>query len=159
MILFMFVAGSLGSSHAHIDTTTYKTLTDSVFVVGDRILVRDIRFTLSGGSRVLDYSKPVLKVVGTFLKSNPNLIVEIAWFTDHRGAQASNKKLSEMRAQRIFDYLVQELGVQASQLIPVGYGSSEPIIPAEQISQETEKYAIEKLHQINRRMELRVVGF
>ena len=40
VILFSFYKGNIGFSQ--IDTTTYKTLTDSVFVVGDRILVRDI---------------------------------------------------------------------------------------------------------------------
>jgi hypothetical protein len=159
MILFMFVAGSLGSSHAHIDTTTYKTLTDSVFVIGDRILVRDIVFSQPGGSKLLDKSFNCLDSVGLFLVQNPSLKVEIAFHSDGRGSKDFALKSTAKQGESVMKSLLQRNAIYANRLTSKGYGSSEPIIPALQISHETEKHAIEKLHQINRRMELRVIGF
>lgn len=159
--LVLILTNSFSFSQSYevlIDTTTYRTLNDSVFIVGDRILVRDVGFTLSGGGKILDYSKPILKEVADFVKMNPDLIFEIALFTDTRGNKSSNKSLSEMRAKSVFEYLVHELGVNKNQLVPVGYGSSELIIAIEQITTQTDKVEFERLHSINRRMELRVIG-
>jgi hypothetical protein len=156
-LLSFIISSSL--SFSQIDTTTYRSLSDSVFVVGDRILVRDVRFDLTGGGRIQHYSHPILDSVSAFLAKNPNLIVEVAQFTDFRGTAQSNNELSQRRAQGVYDFLVHRCGVNPQQLIPKGYGSSEPIIPDEVIKAETERHEIERLHQINRRMELRVVGF
>jgi hypothetical protein len=80
-------------------------------------------------------------------------------FTDLRGTAQSNKDLSQRRAKNVASFLIHRCGANHQQLIPKGYGSSEPIIPDEVIHAKTEKYEKEVLHQINRRMELRVVGF
>jgi hypothetical protein len=74
MILFMFVV-FIDSSHAQIDTTTYETLTDSVFVVGDRILVRDIGFSQRGGYKLLDKSFNCLDSVRHFNQKAPGLSI------------------------------------------------------------------------------------
>jgi hypothetical protein len=75
IFLLVFISSS-NLSFSQIDTTTYRTLSDSIFTVGDRILVRGVRFELSGGGRVQQYSHPILDEVATFLAKNPNLIVE-----------------------------------------------------------------------------------
>ncbi len=154
----MFVV-FIGSSHAQIDTTTYKTLTDSVFSIGDRLLIRNVHFTLNGGGRIQDYSRPILDSVALFLTKNPSLIVELALFTDIRGTAQDNKELSKRRAQVVYDFMVNQCGVNRKQIIPVGYGSSEPVISIEQINTTTDKAEFERFHAVNRRMELRVIGF
>ncbi len=145
--------------YSQIDTTSYKRFNDSVFAVGDRILIRNVHFTLNGGGRIQDYSRPILFRVADFLKSHPNMIVEIAQFTDFRGNDQSNIELSKRRAQGICDFLVHQCDVNSKQLISKGYGFAEPIIPDEVILAETEHSEIERLHAINRRVELRVMGF
>ncbi len=159
ILILLFVLLAFEKCYSQIDTTTYRSLSDSVFVVGDRILIRNVHFTLNGGGRIQDYSRPILFQVADFLKSHPNMIVEIAQFTDFRGNYQSNFELSKRRAQGICDFLVHQCDVNSKQLISKGYGSSEPIIPEVVIQDETEKPEMERLHAINRRMELRVVGF
>jgi len=157
--LLLVVLGLLSArTFAQIDTTIYKTLSDSIFTAGDRILVRDVRFDLSGGGNVQDYSYSILQEVALFLAKNPNMIVEVALFSDLRGHPEHNMTLSNLRAKKVESYLVHRCGVKSNQIIPIGYGSSEPIIPDEVIKAETERHEIERLHQINRRMELRVVA-
>lgn len=158
ILILLVVLLAFEKCYSQIDTTTYKTLNDSVFVVGDRILISNVHFTLNGGGRIQDYSRPILFQVADFLKSHPNMIVEIAQFTDFRGNEQSSFELSNLRAQSICDFLVHQCDVNSKQLISKGYGRSEPIIPDEVIKAETEKREIERLHQINRRMELRIVA-
>ncbi|HET6435309.1 MAG TPA: OmpA family protein [Xanthomonadaceae bacterium] len=63
------------------------------------------------------------------LKRYPDLKVEVAGHTDAVGTDAYNQKLSESRAQAVYDYLTSN-GVDASRLVgPTGYGESRPIAP------------------------------
>jgi OOP family OmpA-OmpF porin len=65
----------------------------------------------------------------TILKKYPELKVEVAGHTDAIGTDAYNQKLSERRAQAVYDYLGQN-GIDASRLSgPSGYGESRPIAP------------------------------
>jgi len=50
----------------------------------------------------------------------------VAGHTDSLGADAYNQDLSLRRAQAVVDFMV-ERGVNASNLIPVGYGESQPV--------------------------------
>ena len=68
--------------------------------------------------------------------------LEIGVHTDARGAESFNRTKSQTRAETITSYLV-ERGVQRGALVPVGYGESRPIDPA----QTSEAYAL------NRRVE------
>jgi len=63
------------------------------------------------------------------LKRYPELKVEVAGHTDAVGSDEYNQKLSERRAQAVYDYLTSN-GVDAARLIgPTGYGESRPIAP------------------------------
>jgi len=62
----------------------------------------------------------------TFLKENPQYVVEIQGHTDSTGPKAWNDTLSQMRADSVKDYLVAN-GVAEGRLTAKGYGSSEPI--------------------------------
>lgn len=68
--------------------------------------------------------------------------LEIGVHTDARGAQSFNETRSQQRAEAIRSYL-SEQGLDAGRLVPVGYGESRPIDPA----QTSEAYAL------NRRVE------
>jgi OmpA-OmpF porin, OOP family len=61
------------------------------------------------------------------LKRNPSVRVEVDGHTDSKGTDAYNQKLSERRAQGVYDYLTAH-GVEASRLDgPKGFGESQPI--------------------------------
>ena len=61
------------------------------------------------------------------LSRNPNVRVELNGHTDSVGSDAYNQKLSERRAQIVYDYLTSH-GVSSSQISGVkGFGESNPI--------------------------------
>ena len=63
------------------------------------------------------------------LRKYPELRVEVAGHTDAIGTDAYNQKLSERRAQAVYDYLTGN-GIDAGRLVgPVGFGESRPIAP------------------------------
>ena len=71
----------------------------------------------------------ILSEASEILKRYPELRVEVAGHTDSKGSDAYNQKLSERRAQAVYDYLTSN-GVEASRLQgPIGYGESRPIAP------------------------------
>jgi len=71
----------------------------------------------------------ILAEATEILKRYPDLRVEVAGHTDSKGTDAYNQKLSERRAQAVYDYLTSN-GIAASRLVgPNGYGESRPIAP------------------------------
>ncbi len=71
---------------------------------------------------------------------------ELSGHTDGKGSVAYNQKLSEQRAQAVYDYLV-KAGVSSDNLTWKGYGKSEPIATNDTAEGR----------QLNRRVELRLI--
>lgn len=69
-----------------------------------------------------------LDEVVELLRENPGLRVSVDGYTDARGADAYNEKLSERRARAARDYLVQQ-GIAADRLEARGLGESNPVAP------------------------------
>lgn len=63
----------------------------------------------------------------SFLEANPKVNVEIAGHTDNVGAAAYNKNLSQIRANKVVDYLTGK-GIDRRRLDAVGYGEERPIV-------------------------------
>jgi outer membrane protein OmpA-like peptidoglycan-associated protein len=95
---------------------------------------------------------PELERLWGILKDNPALKVEISAHTDTRGDRESNLRLSQKRADSVVKWLIQK-GIPRRQLIPMGYGESQPIKPC-----PTSRSCLEEDHQLNRRTEFRVIG-
>ncbi len=92
-----------------------------------------------------DEVRTMLDKVTAWLKSHPELEVEIAGHTDNRGSDEYNQRLSENRAKAVYDYFVDH-GVAASRLSYKGYGESSPIA-----TNDTDEG-----RQANRRVELKL---
>jgi len=120
------------------------------------IKIPEIRFTLSGGNRPMD--KDSLIAIADFIKANPFYFFEISSHTDSRGKAAANKTLSHFRAKSVLDYLIQGCGVDACRVTSNGYGSEYPVISNDIILKAKTNEEKEALHQLNRRIELRVLG-
>lgn len=89
----------------------------------------------------------ILNEAVEILKRYPEMRVEVAGHTDLCGKDAYNQKLSERRAQTVYDYLVTN-GIDASRLVgPVGYGESRPLV-------DTAQNLPECKNETNRRTEL-----
>ena len=61
-----------------------------------------------------------------YLKQNPNHTAIIKGYTDSKGSEAYNQKLSERRANAIKESIINE-GIDASRLDAKGYGELEPV--------------------------------
>ena len=85
------------------------------------------------------------------LKQFPEVKLELRSFTDSRASDKYNKKLSERRAKSTFKYLVKK-GISESRLIYAGYGESGLVNDC-----GNDKNCIEKMHQLNRRTEFRMI--
>jgi len=93
--------------------------------VGESIVLDFIYFetnetTLSSQSLV------ELERVLDFMRSNPNLKIEISGHTDNVGSEAYNIKLSTKRAQAVVDWLASK-NSERSKMTSRGYGFSKPV--------------------------------
>ncbi len=91
-------------------------------------------------------AKLVLDDAVKVLLQYPTVQIEIQAHTDSQGTQANNQKLSDLRAQSVFEYL-QSKGIETKRMKPVGYGETMPLM--------TNKTA--KGRAKNRRVEFKVI--
>ncbi len=93
--------------------------------LGTTVNLKDVLFE-QGKTNLLAQSYPELDLVISFLKSNPNVKIELAGHTDNRGIPAQNLKLSQARVEKVKSYLVSK-GIGAKRISGKGYGGSKPI--------------------------------
>lgn len=88
--------------------------------VGENNIEPSLQVPTSDSIAILDQAVDVLR-------RSPEVRVELNGHTDSVGTDAYNQKLSERRAQIVYDYLIAQ-GVSSSQIVGVnGYGESQPI--------------------------------
>ena len=97
----------------------------------------------SGSADILPESYATLNQIFEQLKNHPTLRISIEGHTDDRGGDAANQVLSEKRAAAVESYFIQ-YGIEASRLVSVGYGESQP-----RVSNTTAEN-----RKINRRIEI-----
>ena len=86
--------------------------------------IRAIFFKI-GSAKLDDYGKVNIQLAAKSLKANPDKKYKVAGYCDKATGSASfNQKLSEKRAQVVYDALVAE-GVDKNQLELVGFGGTE----------------------------------
>lgn len=88
-----------------------------------------------------------LQKLYSLLKTNPDVMVEIAGHTDNQGSAAHNATLSVNRAKSVKDYLV-KAGIPAKALKTSGYASENPIGDNNTATGRAQ----------NRRIEIKIVG-
>jgi outer membrane protein OmpA-like peptidoglycan-associated protein len=81
----------------------------------------------TNSATVLPSSLPTIDAVATALNGNTDLRkIEVGTHSDERGDDAYNLRLSQARADKIMQLLV-ERGVAADRLVAVGYGETKPL--------------------------------
>lgn len=107
-----------------------------------------------GSARLTAKSKQVInEKIYDLMKDKPLVRVEISSHTDSRGSSASNKSLSERRAQSVVNYLIAR-GINSSRLVARGFGEERLVNRcADGVA------CTEKEHQANRRTEFRVISY
>jgi len=92
-----------------------------------KIILRGVPFGFDKAV-IRDVDKPVLDEATETLKANPNLKVYVNGYCDVIGSASYNLKLSQRRAEAVANYL-EDHGIQASQLIPQGFGKTDFVAP------------------------------
>lgn len=112
----------------------------------DIIELRGVNFA-TNSDRLLAGAEQVLDDAIDWLKSHPNLIVEVAGHTDSDGNDISNLGLSERRANTVRDYMING-GINPANISARGFGESEPVSDNTTTEGKAE----------NRRVELRILN-
>lgn len=115
--------------------------------VGTTVNLKSVLFVQTK-TDLLPESYDELNLVVSFLKANPSVRIELAGHTDNRGVHADNVRLSQLRVNKVKDYLVSQ-GIDAKRITGKGYGGTKPI--ASNDNEETRK--------MNRRVEFIIRKF
>ncbi len=116
------------------------------------IKIENIYYDLAKWNIRKDAAEELDKLLIT-LKDNPSIIVELGSHTDCRGKDAYNLNLSQKRADAAVAYLV-ENGIDAGRIKAKGYGETKHVNECEDGVR-----CSERRHQLNRRTELKIIGF
>ncbi len=120
--------------------------------IGQKIEFENIYYEL-GKWNITEEGKERLIRIGTFMKDNPRLNIELGSHTDSRGGDAFNKNLSQKRANSAVSYLRRTYDIPANRITSKGYGESQLINKC----QDGVK-CDEEEHAQNRRTELKILG-
>ena len=123
-----------------------KESDDTEVVIKNNIYYEDNSFNLSREAKLSVYG-----LVKT-MKSNRNLHVEIAAYTDSKGDDSYNLDLSTKRANAVLEYITSK-GIEDDRVTAVGYGESKIINRC--VNGVTD--CSEKEHSVNRRTEFKFI--
>ena len=138
------------------------------------IRLPEVRYPLSKWTFVNDStisSDDSLMFVYNLLQEYPEMLLELSSHTDARDTDKRNQVLSENRAKACYKFLIDK-GIDPRRIVPVGKGEAtpatwidpatgQPVVLTEayiNTFKKTDPAKFEKLHQLNRRTEGRVIN-
>jgi outer membrane protein OmpA-like peptidoglycan-associated protein/tetratricopeptide (TPR) repeat protein len=122
----------------HVYESKYISKIDSVFKTPAKVDIEMKPIELNKSYRINDIyfpfnafhltpeSKVVLDQLMDFLTENSTISIEIQGYTDNIGNDAANLKLSDNRAQSVYDYLIEQ-GIDKTRLTYKGFGKTHPV--------------------------------
>lgn len=125
-------------------TEVRKDLLMMPLEIGQSIKLNNVFFE-AGLAVLKSESYPELNRLIEILKENPNISIELAGHTDHKGDKATLLKLSQDRVVTVENYLVAN-GIAESRITGMGYGDSQPVAPSDS----------EENSMLNRRVEFKI---
>jgi len=114
--------------------------------VGSKVVLKNIFFDPSKAT-LRPTSNVELDKLVSLMKKYPKLIVEISGYSDSKGDDNLNLKLSQERAESVLNYLT-EKSIAKERMIAKGYGKANPVA-----SNETDEG-----RQLNRRVEYKILS-
>jgi OOP family OmpA-OmpF porin len=89
------------------------------------VVLKGVHFEFDS-AKLTANARKILNKVADSLRNHPNLDITIAGHTDSLGSAEYNKRLSQLRAESVMNYLVAS-GIKQSRMKAVGYGEERPI--------------------------------
>jgi photosystem I P700 chlorophyll a apoprotein A2 len=103
--------------------------------LGARVTAQEIRIELQADvlfdfdkSNLRAEAEATLRKVADVVRAHPGRVT-VEGYTDSKGADAYNQKLSERRAASVGDWLVRKGGVEAARVTARGLGETRPVAP------------------------------
>lgn len=93
--------------------------------IGREYRLNDINFE-TNSFELNDNALVIIEEFASFLKSSPNVTVDIQGHTDNVGGEQANMALSNNRARVVYERLL-ALGIPASQMTHNGFGETRPV--------------------------------
>lgn len=93
--------------------------------LADVIILKGVNFE-TNSDRLTSESSAVLDDAAATLTKHSTLRVEVGGYTDNKGSDRYNQKLSERRAKAVMNYLIGK-GVPSTNLTAKGYGANNPV--------------------------------
>lgn len=129
----------------------YKSLKDSIFNVGDKILLPSLYFNGQCFCRINENTEDSLILVVNFLKKYSQFKVEFGTHTDTRGSDKYNLAFSTKVSKNVVSWLTNNQGIDSSRVVPVGYGESNPLFNEVEINALSSEEEKEQKRRLNRR--------
>jgi outer membrane protein OmpA-like peptidoglycan-associated protein len=114
-------------------------------------IVENILFE-TGKYEVTEQSKEILDKIILVLHTNQKLMIEVGAHTDSQGSDASNMRLSQLRAKTVQDY-ISKAGIEPKRIIAKGYGETKLLNACADNTPCSERE-----HAQNRRIEFKILG-
>lgn len=111
------------------------------------IVLKEKIFFAFGKAVIKKESFPLMDEITKAMVDHPTFVVRIEGHTDNVGKSATNKKLSQARAEAVRKYLIGK-GIDKNRLTAVGYGSERPL----------DDNSTDAGRAVNRRVEFHIVG-
>ncbi|MBQ7984950.1 MAG: OmpA family protein [Bacteroidales bacterium] len=123
----------------------YKDITLQALSEGKSVVLKNIFFN-TNSSQLKAESTAELFTLVKLMNDNPDIIIEIAGYTDNVGGDEYNMQLSQQRSQSVKDWLAAN-GVDAGRIKAAGYGKANPVADN----------STEQGRQLNRRTEFKIL--
>lgn len=139
--------GVINKKNIDLDLTDDFTYSANKEII---IKINPIYFDLNKSNIRSDASEELDKVVA-IMKKYPELKIESGSYTDARGSDLYNEKLSERRAKSSVNYIISK-GISKNRISGIGYGETKPVNKC-----VNGILCNEQQHQLNRRTEFIVI--
>ena len=104
------------------------SLPEDVVVTGDRIILPDHVLFDTNRARVKHGGRKMLRSIVAAWRAHPEwLEMHVEGHADYRGPDEFNQWLSELRAQRVREVLI-DLGIPGQRLTAAGFGATKPLV-------------------------------
>ncbi len=127
-------------------TTAMIKMNDDQFIQLDRVLYNFDKYVLR------PEGKTELDKLVQYMKSHPELRVELSSHTDSRGTNRYNLRLSNNRSKSCVRYIISQ-GISPKMIVAKGYGESKLVNNC-----ADDVPCPDELHQLNRRTELKLIN-